>query len=118
YVLVGPGRWGSCDPWLGIPVKWGDISGSKVIVECAVENFRVDPSQGTHFFQNLTSFGVGYITMAPFQGDGVFDIQQLDSMSAEYESQNFRLVHFPEPLYIFVDGKNDKAIICNRIRTQ
>ncbi|MEG2756336.1 MAG: PEP/pyruvate-binding domain-containing protein, partial [Mucinivorans sp.] len=118
YVLVGPGRWGSCDPWLGIPVKWGDISGSKVIVECAVENFRVDPSQGTHFFQNLTSFGVGYITMAPFQGDGVFDIQQLDSMSAEYESQNFRLVHFPEPRYIFVDGKNDKAIICNRIRTQ
>ncbi|MEG2478874.1 MAG: PEP/pyruvate-binding domain-containing protein, partial [Mucinivorans sp.] len=118
YVLVGPGRWGSCDPWLGIPVKWGDISGSKVIVECAVENFRVDPSQGTHFFQNLTSFGVGYITMAPFQGDGVFDIQQLDSMSAEYESQNFRLVHFPEPLYIFVDGKNDKAIICNCIRTQ
>lgn len=73
YVLVGPGRWGSSDPWLGIPVKWPSISEAKVIVECGLENFRVEPSQGTHFFQNLTSFGVGYLTINPFMGDGRFD---------------------------------------------
>ena len=68
YVLVGPGRWGSSDPWLGVPVKWPHISEAKVIVECGLDNFRVEPSQGTHFFQNLTSFGVGYLTINPFQG--------------------------------------------------
>ena len=66
YVLVGPGRWGSSDSWLGIPVKWPHISNARVIVECGLENYRVDPSQGTHFFQNLTSFGVGYFTVNPF----------------------------------------------------
>ena len=70
YVLVGPGRWGSSDSWLGIPVKWPHISNARVIVECGLENYRVDPSQGTHFFQNLTSFGVGYFTINPFKGDG------------------------------------------------
>ena len=70
YVLIGPGRWGSSDPWLGVPIKWPHISEAKVIVECGLENFRVEPSQGTHFFQNLTSFGVGYVTINPFQGDG------------------------------------------------
>lgn len=73
YVLVGPGRWGSSDSWLGIPVKWPHISNARVIVECGLENYRVDPSQGTHFFQNLTSFGVGYFTVNPFKGDGWFD---------------------------------------------
>ena len=73
YVLVGPGRWGSSDSWLGIPVKWPHISNARVIVECGLENYRVDPSQGTHFFQNLTSFGVGYFTINPFKGDGWFD---------------------------------------------
>ncbi|MEG3047309.1 MAG: PEP/pyruvate-binding domain-containing protein [Mucinivorans sp.] len=111
YVLVGPGRWGSSDPWLGVPVKWGQISESKVIAECGLENFRVDPSQGTHFFQNLTSFGVGYLTLNPFQGDGAFDVSRLDSMEASFESDNFRVVHFEDPLYIFVDGKNNKAMI-------
>ena len=65
YVLVGPGRWGSSDSWLGIPVKWPHISNARVIVECGLDNYRVDPSQGTHFFQNLTSFGVGYFTINP-----------------------------------------------------
>lgn len=111
YVLVGPGRWGSSDPWLGIPVKWGQISESKVIAECGLENFRVDPSQGTHFFQNLTSFGVGYLTLNPFLGDGSFDTARLDSMAAQYESENFRVVRFEHPLYIFVDGKNNRAVI-------
>lgn len=111
YVLVGPGRWGSSDPWLGIPVKWGQISQSRVIAECGLENFRIDPSQGTHFFQNLTSFGVGYLTLNPSIGDGLFDIERLDSMEAEYESENFRHVRFAEPLYVFVDGKNNKGIV-------
>lgn len=111
YVLVGPGRWGSSDPWLGIPVKWAQISESKVIAECGLPDFRVDPSQGTHFFQNLTSFGVGYLTLNPFLGDGAFDTARLDAMQAVYESDRIRVVRFPEPLYIFVDGKNNRAII-------
>jgi hypothetical protein len=80
YLLIGPGRWGSSDPWLGIPVKWSDISEAKVIVECGQKNFHVEPSQGTHFFQNLTSFGIGYLTINPFAGDGSFDEELLDSM--------------------------------------
>lgn len=111
YVLIGPGRWGSSDPWLGIPVKWSQISQSRVIAECGLENFRVDPSQGTHFFQNLTSFGVGYLTMNPFLGDGMVDTAKLDAMEAVYESDYFRVVRFEHPLYVFVDGKNNKAII-------
>lgn len=111
YVLVGPGRWGSSDPWLGIPVKWSHISESRVIAECGLENFRVDPSQGTHFFQNLTSFGVGYMTLNPFREDGVFNHQILDQMEAVYESENFRHIRFSKPLFIFVDGKNNRGII-------
>lgn len=111
YILIGPGRWGSADPWLGIPVKWSQISESRVIAECGLENFRIDPSQGTHFFQNLTSFGVGYMTLNPSVGDGRFDVRTLDLMEAEYESENFRHVRFDHPLYVFVDGKNNKGII-------
>ena len=86
YVLVGPGRWGSSDSWLGIPVKWPHISNARVIVECGLENYRVDPSQGTHFFQNLTSFGVGYFTINPFKGDGWFDEGYLNSLPCGYQS--------------------------------
>ncbi len=111
YVLSGPGRWGSSDRWLGIPVKWAQISQSKVVVECGLPNFQIDASQGTHFFQNLTSLGVGYLTINPFNGDGVFNNEILDSMEAEYESEMIRVVKFPEPLYIFVDGRNNKAIV-------
>lgn len=111
YVLVGPGRWGSSDPWLGIPVKWPDISESKVIVECGMEDFRVEPSQGTHFFQNLTSFGVGYLTISPYLNDGKLDTAALDAMPAEYEGEFFRRVRFEQPLYIFIDGRNNKAVV-------
>ncbi len=111
YVLVGPGRWGSADPWLGVPVKWPDISEAKVIVESGLENFRVEPSQGTHFFQNLTSFGVGYLTINPFLNDGKFNIALLDAMPAEEETEHLRRVQFPEPLYIFIDGRNNKGLI-------
>ena len=111
YILIGPGRWGSSDPFLGIPVKWGHISEASVIVECGLENFRVEPSQGTHFFQNIISFGVGYLTINPFMGDGGLDMNILVAAETVSETQYVRHVRFPEPLYIFVDGRNSKAII-------
>ncbi len=111
YVLIGPGRWGSSDPFLGMPVKWSDISEASVIVECGLENFRVEPSQGTHFFQNLISFGVGYLTVNPFIGDGGIDTAALEAAPTVSQTPYVRHVRFPEPLYIFVDGRNNKAII-------
>ena len=111
YVLVGPGRWGSSDPWLGIPVRWNDISEAKLIVEYGLEQLHVEPSQGTHFFQNLTSLGVGFLTLNPFRGDGRYDIAMLDAMQAVSETEFVRHVRFPEPLFIFVDGRNGKGIV-------
>ena len=111
YVLVGFGRWGSSNPWLGVPVKWSDISEAKVIVECGLDNFRIEPSQGTHFFQNLTSFGVGYITVNPYIQDGSLDFERLDAMPAQYESEFVRVVRFEKPLEICIDGVGNKAII-------
>lgn len=111
YVLVGPGRWGSSDPWLGIPIKWPHISEAKVIVECGLRDFHVEPSQGTHFFQNLTSFGIGYLTINPYNNDGKFDKEELDKMDAVYESNFIRVVRFEKPLYIFIDGRKNKGII-------
>ena len=105
YVLVGPGRWGSSDSWLGIPVKWPNISAARIIVEAGLTNYRVDPSQGTHFFQNLTSFGVGYFTINDFNGDGVYNRAVLDALSAVEETAHVRHVRFPHALSIKVDGK-------------
>ena len=111
YVLVGFGRWGSSNPWLGVPVKWSDISEAKVIVECGLDNFRIEPSQGTHFFQNLTSFGVGYITVNPYIQDGSLDFERLNAMPAQYESEFVRVVRFEKPLEICIDGVGNKAIV-------
>lgn len=111
YVLVGPGRWGSSDPWLGVPIKWSQISEARVIVEAGLENFRVDPSQGTHFFQNLTSFRVAYLTVNPYLKDGIYDIDFLNSLPAFYESEHLRWVRFDEPLTIQVDAKSNQGII-------
>ena len=111
YVLVGPGRWGSSDPALGIPVKWSHISGAKAVVECGLEDFRVDASEGTHFFQNLTSFGVGYFTIRPYLGDGTFDEARLNALPAEYESHSLRLVKFPTPLFIKMAGRHSRGIV-------
>ena len=105
YVLVGPGRWGSSDSWLGIPVKWPNISAARIIVEAGLTNYRVDPSQGTHFFQNLTSFGVGYFTINDFNGDGVYNRAILDALPAVGETAHVRHVRFPHALSIKVDGK-------------
>ena len=122
YVLCGPGRWGSSDPWLGIPVKWPHISAARVIVEVALKNYRVDPSQGTHFFQNLTSFGVGYFTIgadattcSPDPSSSLFsDIFRkdlLDSMEAVEETRFVRHVRFDRPLKILMDGKKQQGVV-------
>ncbi|GKG76443.1 response regulator [Parabacteroides sp. AM58-2XD] len=111
YVLVGPGRWGSSDHWLGIPVKWPHISNARVIVECGLENYRVDPSQGTHFFQNLTSFGVGYFTINPFKGDGWFDEEYLNALPAIEDTEYLRHIHFDKPIVIKMDGKKSLGVV-------
>jgi hypothetical protein len=111
YVLIGPGRWGSSDYWLGIPVKWPHISAARVIVESGLKNYHVDPSQGTHFFQNLTSFGVGYFTVNTYTGDGIFQKDILDSMPAVEETQYVRHVRFERPLKIMMDGKKQNGVV-------
>ncbi|MBP5381029.1 MAG: phosphoenolpyruvate synthase [Bacteroidaceae bacterium] len=111
YILVGPGRWGSNDPWLGVPVKWPAISAAKVIVEAGLTNYRVDPSQGTHFFQNLTSFGVGYFTVNDFIGDGIYRQGMLNRMPAVHETEHVRHVRFDKPLSIKVDGMKKEGIV-------
>ena len=114
YVLIGPGRWGSSDPWLGVPVKWPHISAAKVIVEVALKNYRVDPSQGTHFFQNLTSFGVGYFTIDTNQRadqGGMVRKDILDAMPAVEETQYVRHVRFNRPLRILMDGTKQEGAI-------
>lgn len=111
YVLVGPGRWGSSDTWLGIPVKWPNISAARVIVEAGLTNYRVDPSQGTHFFQNLTSFGVGYFTINAYMNDGIYNQELLNSMPAVEETKFLRWVHFDKPLTVKMNGKKKVGVV-------
>ena len=111
YVLVGPGRWGSSDTWLGIPVKWPNISAARVIVEAGLTNYRVDPSQGTHFFQNLTSFGVGYFTINAFMNDGIYNQDYLNSLPAVEETKFLRWVRFEKPLTVKMDGKKKIGVV-------
>lgn len=111
YVLVGPGRWGSSDTWLGIPVKWPNISAARVIVEAGLTNYRIDPSQGTHFFQNLTSFGVGYFTINAYMNDGLYNQELLNSMPAVEETKFIRWVHFDKPLSVKMDGKKKIGVV-------
>ncbi|HAF30627.1 MAG TPA: phosphoenolpyruvate synthase [Bacteroidales bacterium] len=111
YILVGPGRWGSSDPSLGIPVKWAHISQARVIVESGLENFRIDPSQGTHFFQNLTSFRVGYFTINPYIKDGYYDLDFLSDFKPHFENKYIRHIRFENPIQIQIDGKNNRGVI-------
>ncbi|MBS7353090.1 MAG: phosphoenolpyruvate synthase [Muribaculaceae bacterium] len=110
YILIGPGRWGSSDTALGIPVKWAHISAARVIAETALPNYRIEPGQGTHFFQNLTSFGVGYFTIDDKKG-GICDIDYLDNMPAVAETDFVRIVRFDNPLQIGINGKTGLGII-------
>ncbi|HLN21411.1 MAG TPA: PEP/pyruvate-binding domain-containing protein [Bacteroidales bacterium] len=111
YVLIGPGRWGSTDPWLGIPVKWHQISAVRIIIESGLKNYRIDPSQGTHFFQNLTSFRVGYFTINPFINEGYYDVDCLNMMTPVFEDSHIRHVRVQEPLEIMIDGRKHKGVI-------
>lgn len=111
YILIGPGRWGSSDPWLGIPVKWPHISAARLIVEAGLTNYRVDPSQGTHFFQNLTSFGVGYFTINDYCGDGIYQRSALDALPAITETERVRHVRFPVPLSVKIDGRKKLGFV-------
>ncbi len=111
YILIGPGRWGSSDPHLGIPVRWTHISQARVIVESGIRGFEIDPSQGTHFFQNVTSLGVGYLTVNPYRGDGIFREELLDALPAAWEGHYLRRVSFDEPLYVYIDGRANRGIV-------
>ena len=111
YILVGPGRWGSSDSSLGIPVKWPHISSARLIVESALDNYRIEPSQGTHFFQNLTSFGVGYFTVNTFADDGYYDESYLNELPAVYESEPLRIVKFDVPVLIEINGRKGKGLV-------
>lgn len=111
YVLVGPGRWGSSDPWLGIPVKWPHISCAKVIVERGLKNYRIEPSQGTHFFQNLTSFGVGYFTINPSSSDDFIDDAFIGSSTPFYVTDHIACYHFSSPIIIKIDGRKSMGVV-------
>lgn len=111
YVLIGPGRWGSSDSALGVPVRWPQISGARLIVETALPGYRIEPSQGTHFFQNLTSFGVGYFTVDPAGGNGYIDTDYLASLPAEKETERVKVVRFDNPLMIAINGRKSQGIV-------
>ena len=112
YILIGYGRWGSSIPTLGVPVAWSDISEARVLVECSLPDFRVDPSQGTHFFQNLTSFNAGYVNVDPYsrRGDSL-DLSSLDALPAADETPFIRHVRLDSPLQVCIDGRTSKALI-------
>jgi len=112
YLLIGYGRWGSQISSLGVPVAWGDISEAKAIAECSLENFRTEPSQGSHFFQNLTSFNVGYMNIDPWaRAEDVYDSEALDKMPAIEETELVRHVRLEKPLEMYIDGYNNKALV-------
>ncbi len=110
YLLIGPGRWGSSDPWLGIPVSWSDISAARTIVECAIEGFRIEPSQGTHFFQNITSLGVGYITMDTVLSPESLNRAAFERFKIVAETPYVKVYELPSELLVYIDRNNSNAI--------
>ena len=111
YALVGVGRWGSRDPWLGIPVTWDQVSGAQVIVEAGLRDLKVTPSQGTHFFQNLTSFNVGYFTVNPETGDGTVDWEWLEAQPALSSAAHVRRIRLDKPILVLMNGKKNEGVI-------
>lgn len=111
YLLVGPGRWGSSDPWLGVPVIWSDISEAKMIVETAIPGYRIEPSQGTHFFQNITSLGVGYLTIDTVYGDGTVNEDMISSFECVHDGEFVKMYKAPEGLMGYIDRLSNKSII-------
>ena len=111
YLLVGPGRWGSSDPWLGIPVVWSDISEARMIVETAIPGYRIEPSQGTHFFQNITSLGVGYLTIDTVAADGKIDEEAISSLECVHFGAFVKLYKAPENILGYIDRNSGQAIV-------
>jgi CheY-like chemotaxis protein len=111
YLLIGPGRWGSSDPWLGIPVVWSDISEARLIVETAIPGYRIEPSQGTHFFQNITSLGVGYLTIDTVIGDGMVNEELISSLESVHKGPFVNLYKAPETTVGYIDRSSSKAIV-------
>ena len=110
YFLVGPGRWGSSIPTLGVPVAWTDISAARMVVEYGIDGFRIDPSQGTHFFQNITSLGVGYLSVDQYAGSGMIDFEALGRLECVHDGQ-FVKVFKVDGLTGFIDRNKGKALI-------
>jgi hypothetical protein len=110
YLLIGPGRWGSADRWLGIPVRWTDISGVGAIVEATIEGLKADPSQGSHFFHNITSLGISYLNTSA-SGEDFIDWKWLRTLPAAKETPHLKHVVLKKPLTIKIDGKQSKAVI-------
>ena len=111
YLLIGPGRWGSSDPWLGIPVVWSDISEARMIVETAIPGYRIEPSQGTHFFQNITSLGVGYLTIDTVISDGSIDEEAISAMESVHEGRFVKVYKAPEGMIGYIDRRSNEAIV-------
>jgi hypothetical protein len=112
YLLIGPGRWGSSDSWLGIPVEWGQIAGAKTVIECGFEDFKVEPSEGSHFFHNMTSFGVGYMTVNPEHDDGSLDLKWLRQQEVVREGANgLKWLRLAQPLSILIDGRTSHGVV-------
>jgi CheY-like chemotaxis protein len=111
YLLIGVGRWGSTEPWLGIPVEWDEISGARVIVEAGFRDFRVTPSQGSHFFQNLTAFQIGYFTVNPDAGEGSVDWQWLTEQAAMKEEGCVRHLQFADPIRVVMNSRTSQGVI-------
>jgi CheY-like chemotaxis protein len=111
YILIGPGRWGSSDPWLGIPVIWSDISEAKMIIETAIPGYRIEPSQGTHFFQNITSLGVGYLTIDTVIGDGIIDEETISTFECVEDNAFVKLYKAPEGLMGYIDRSSNESVV-------
>ena len=111
YLLIGVGRWGTLDPWLGIPVKWDQISGAKAIIEAGLKDMDVTPSQGSHFFQNITSFMVGYFTVNARAQEGFVDWKWLTQQPAVEEIEFVRHLQFTKPVVVKMNGHLNKGII-------
>lgn len=111
YLLIGPGRWGSSDPWLGIPVMWSEISEARMIVESAIPGYQIEPSQGTHFFQNITSLGVGYLTIDTVRKDGFIDEDAIAGLECVSKGTYTRLYKAPEGMEGYIDRSSNEAVI-------
>jgi hypothetical protein len=111
YMLIGPGRWGSSDPWLGIPVLWNNISEARIIVETAIPGYQIEPSQGTHFFQNITSLGVGYLTIDTVRGDGFIDEDKISELECVRKGRYCSLYKAPETLEGYIDRSSNEAVV-------